>query len=256
MQPRREVRRLADDPALLRCPRADKIADDGKPGRDPDAKLEPFGALQAADLADERKSGAHRPLGVVLMGLRVAEISENAVAHVFGDIPAETADRLGDRAMIGADDLAQILGIEAPRKRGRTDEIAEHHRQLTPLGLGGLWRRGEGRPVRAGCRQLRDGAQKLLAVPERYTELFEIRFGELGEHGTVDIGADEGFAVLAEPKPFQPVDDSFHRADPSARADRVLASRNALPAEKSRQMATPAAPQGSPPPRKHEKSLT
>jgi hypothetical protein len=37
----------------------------------------------------------------------------------------------------GADDLAQILGVEPRRQRRRADQIAEHHRQLPPFGIGG-----------------------------------------------------------------------------------------------------------------------
>ena len=80
------------------------------------------------------KPGAHRALGVVLMRLRIAEINQHAVAHVLGDKPAKAADGVGDAAMIGADDLAQILGIEARRQRRRADQIAEHDGQLPPLG--------------------------------------------------------------------------------------------------------------------------
>jgi tetratricopeptide (TPR) repeat protein len=69
------------------------------------------------------------------MRLRIAEIDEDPVAHVFGDKPAEAGDNLFDPAVIDADHLAQILGIEAPRKHGRPDEIAKHDRQLSPLGL-------------------------------------------------------------------------------------------------------------------------
>jgi hypothetical protein len=50
--------------------------------------------------------------------------------------------------MIGADDLAQILGIEARRQRCRAHQVAEHHRQLPPLGLGCGVRRGRSRHVR------------------------------------------------------------------------------------------------------------
>src|SRR6516225_273279 len=69
------------------------------------------------------------------MRLRIAEIDEHTVAHILGDKAAKAGDDVGDAAMVGADDLAQILGIEARRQRRRTDQIAEHHRQLPPLGL-------------------------------------------------------------------------------------------------------------------------
>ena len=89
-----------------------------------------------ADRVDHRQPGADRPLGIVLMRLRVAEIDQHAVAHVLGDKAVEAGDDLGDGAVIGADQLAQILRVEPGRQRGRADQIAEHHRQLPALGIG------------------------------------------------------------------------------------------------------------------------
>jgi hypothetical protein len=63
-----------------------------------------------------------RALRVVLVGPRIAEISEHAIAHVLGDKPTGAFDDLGDRAMVGADYLAQILGVEPGRQRGRADQ--------------------------------------------------------------------------------------------------------------------------------------
>jgi hypothetical protein len=54
--------------------------------------------------------GSNRPLGIVLMRSRIAEIDRHAVAHVLGDEAIEPGDPLGDGAVIGRDDLAQILG--------------------------------------------------------------------------------------------------------------------------------------------------
>jgi hypothetical protein len=41
---------------------------------------------------------------------RLAEIDQNAVAHILGDKPVEAPDDIGDSAVIGGDDLSQILG--------------------------------------------------------------------------------------------------------------------------------------------------
>ena len=38
----------------------------------------------------------HRALGVILVRLRIAEINQHAVTHVFGDKPAEAAHGVGD----------------------------------------------------------------------------------------------------------------------------------------------------------------
>jgi hypothetical protein len=87
---------------------------------------------------DQRQPGPNRPLGVVLVGPRIAEIGEYPVAHVLGDKTAGALDDRGNAAVVGADDRAQILRVEPGRQRRRADEIAEHHRELPPLGLASL----------------------------------------------------------------------------------------------------------------------
>ena len=90
LEPRREVRRLADDAALLGFTRADQVADDDKPGRNADTGLQRrTGDFNSLTAAISSKPRPHRPLGVILMRLRIAEINEHPVAHVFRDEPAE-----------------------------------------------------------------------------------------------------------------------------------------------------------------------
>ena len=48
----------------------------------------------------------------MFMRLGIAEISENAVAHVLGDKPAIALDEVGATAMIAADDPTQVFGVE------------------------------------------------------------------------------------------------------------------------------------------------
>ena len=82
------------------------------------------GASRCAAASDHREPGPDATLGVVLMRLRIDEINQDTVAHVFGDKPRAAADRVGDGAVIGADNLAKILGVEAGRERGRADTMA------------------------------------------------------------------------------------------------------------------------------------
>ena len=94
LQPGGEVRRLADDRLLLRRAFADQIADDHQPGGDPDARLELDGFdIEATDRVDHAQPRPDRPLGIVLMRSRVAEIDQNTVAHVFGDKAIEAGRR-------------------------------------------------------------------------------------------------------------------------------------------------------------------
>ena len=74
--------------------------------------------------------------GIIFVRLGIAEINEHTVAHAFRNKSGKAAHRIGDAAMIGAHDLAQILGIEARRQRRRADQVAKHHGELAPLGFG------------------------------------------------------------------------------------------------------------------------
>ena len=97
----------------------------------------PAGAGAAAATAcDDRQAGAHRALGVVLVRPRPAEIGQHAVAHELGDVALEARDLARDRVLVGADELAHLLGVEPAGERGRADQVDEHHRELPALGLG------------------------------------------------------------------------------------------------------------------------
>src|SRR6516225_3920343 len=106
------------------------------------------------------------------MRLRIAEIREYPVTHVLRDEPTGLGDLLGAAAMIRADDLAHVLGVEASGERGRADEIAEHDGELAAFGvvLGGAagrrnslgWRCSR---TRIGA-QRGDGIEQLTSVPD------------------------------------------------------------------------------------------
>jgi hypothetical protein len=144
LQSRGEVGRLPDHAALLRLAGSDEVPDHNHSGRDsethPQRRWSRGCKLRHRVTEDERSP--HSALGVVFVRARIAEINENAVAHVFGDKTAVTLDSRGAAAMIGADDVAQILGIELSRKGRRADEVAEHHGELPSFG--GVLRRRRG----------------------------------------------------------------------------------------------------------------
>lgn len=87
---------------------------------------------------NKRDPRRHGTLGVVLSRQRIAEIDQDPIAHVFGDKAVEAADRGGDAAMIGADHIAQILGIELRRERRRADQIDKHDRDIQLPYISGL----------------------------------------------------------------------------------------------------------------------
>src|SRR5215472_6055303 len=101
-----------------------------------------------------------------LVCTRIAEIDEDAVAHVLGNEAVERGDSFADRAMIGSNDLAEILGIEPRRERGRADQIAEHHRQLSAFGFGAHRRRRQ-RGGRRLSPERGDGVEQPPAAADR-----------------------------------------------------------------------------------------
>ena len=77
-----------------------------------------------------------KELGVTVVGHR-RRLLDAIIAHVIGDKAVEAGDRIGDAAMIGADDLAQVFGVQARRERRRADQIAEQHAELAAFGAFG-----------------------------------------------------------------------------------------------------------------------
>ncbi len=169
LQPGGEIGRLPDYRLLLRRTLADEISDHHQPRLDPDPGLQwRIGRdLQLADRLDEPQPGPHGSLGGVLVGARIAEIGEHAVAQVFRDEPARALDHRGTAAVVRADHAAQILRVEPRRKRGRADQVAEQYCHLSPLGF----RPGNGlRGLRFGCgcrSQSRNRAQQAPAVADQ-----------------------------------------------------------------------------------------
>jgi hypothetical protein len=59
-----------------------------------------------------------------VLGLGVAEIGENPVAHVFCDEAAIALNQFSATAMIGGNDAPQILGVEPGRQRRRARKVS------------------------------------------------------------------------------------------------------------------------------------
>jgi len=84
---------------------ASPIAHDNQPGRDADTRLKGHagrGVLRVDSLED-RTAGAHGLLGIMLMGGRITEIDEHAVAQLLGDKSLKSRRHVGDHPMEGGD---------------------------------------------------------------------------------------------------------------------------------------------------------
>jgi hypothetical protein len=81
--------------------------------------------------------GSHRPLRVVFVRQRVAEIDEQAIAEILSDMALIAGHHLGAGRLIGAHHLAPLLGVQSRCEGSRVDEITEQHGELATFGLGG-----------------------------------------------------------------------------------------------------------------------
>ena len=121
----------------------------------------------------------------MLMGLRIAEIGQHPVAHVFGDETAGFVHQIGAAMVVCTNDLAHVLGIEPRRQRGRADEIAEHHGELAALGgVRGRLKGHGGRRLHLSFRRTQtcDRLEKALAMPEGHAEFFEVAFRQFTQN--------------------------------------------------------------------------
>ncbi len=136
LQPRREVRRVADDAALARFALAHQFADDDATGRDAGPNLQRRGAImpERGDRVDQSQARARSALGIVLVSPGIAEIDQCAVTHELGDMAVETSGRGRHRALECTDQGGHVFWIEPRRQLRRTNEIAEHHGELATLG--------------------------------------------------------------------------------------------------------------------------
>jgi hypothetical protein len=75
----REIRRLAHDPALLGLARAYEIADYDQSGSDSNPHR--LGRSHGPNRLDERLSGPHGTLSIILMRLRIAEIDQHPLSR-------------------------------------------------------------------------------------------------------------------------------------------------------------------------------
>ena len=137
LQTRRHDRRLADRGLRHRGVARAGLAHHHRPRRDPDPHLQRRRWIHALDRLDEFKTCPHGASGVLLMRHRPTEIDHQPIAQILRHMPFVTCDDHPGGFLISRHHVPQILGIELLRQRGRADQIAKHHRDLTALGFPG-----------------------------------------------------------------------------------------------------------------------
>ena len=101
----------------MRCPI--KIANDRKARRNPDphcgdmaANRSPLGSRRARQRPHDFKRRSHGALGIVLMGIRIAEIDQDAVPDITGGKTLVLIHHTDASLPEARDDIAYIFGIE------------------------------------------------------------------------------------------------------------------------------------------------
>ena len=237
VQPRRDIRCLSGD-RVRRTPGArDQIADHDQPGMDAHARIE-HDARPRRDTPhrrDQIQPGAHGALRVVLARLGIAEIGEHGVADIARDMAARALHDRCCAALIGADHLEHVLGIDPARDGTGTDKIAEQHRHLTPFGLGRHARRRRRRGHRHDRRRAggwrrhgtgrtrRQSPEQALALAEREPDLAQVAVRQLAQDVEFDMVRRERVVQLVEAVGAKPLPQCRHRASRDPPRRRVAA---------------------------------
>ena len=144
----------------------------------------------------------------MLLGTRVAEAHQDAVAEVLRDRAAVTLHHLRTGAVVAGDDVAQVFGVAMRGQIGEPDEVHEHHRHLAALAepAGG---------DRKSCRNRSgDRLQEAPPVAEVEPDLAKVSVGESVEHVTIDAMDREGVVEIGKVRRFQPDPKVIHRTEP------------------------------------------
>ena len=82
---------------------------------------------------DDFQRGPHRPLSIVLVGVRIAKVDQEPIAQILRDMPVEPADDRGAGGVIAPHDGSPFLRIQPRRQRRRAHHVTEHHGELAAL---------------------------------------------------------------------------------------------------------------------------
>jgi hypothetical protein len=149
LEPGREVGRLPQG-QLLVAPPAPHRAHGHRPRMDADADGEPQAvglyqtSVQCLHGVQDAQAGAHGAPDVILMGLRIAKVHQQAIAEILRDMPVKALDDLDTAGLISQHDLAEVFWVELTSEAGGVCQVTEQHRELTAFGFGrtrcGAWR--------------------------------------------------------------------------------------------------------------------
>jgi hypothetical protein len=89
--------------------------------------------LQPCNRGSDIERRAHGSLGIILVRTGITEISQYSVASEIGEKAVKSQRDAGAGGLKCVNHDAHIFWIESGRQGSRTDQIADHHSQVTPL---------------------------------------------------------------------------------------------------------------------------
>jgi hypothetical protein len=125
LHPQGDIRRITEYISLL----AAATAHHDRTGLDPDANRQPQIALngkpsvQRIDVFHDCEASADRAFGIILVGLRPAEVNHHPVDEVLGDMTTKACDRSRGRSLILSGYIVPVFGIEMTRDLCRVDQV-------------------------------------------------------------------------------------------------------------------------------------
>ncbi len=146
-RPCRRAARLGVSPrANCSCRRAaPHVAHHHEPGMDPQAhgQVHPpllrQAGIELPQGLHHPQPGPHRPLGIIFVRQGVAEVDEQAIAEILGDMPLKAGDHLGAGVLIGPHHLAQVFRVELAGEHRRVHQVTEQHGELAAFGVRRRW---------------------------------------------------------------------------------------------------------------------
>jgi hypothetical protein len=150
LEPRRNVGRLPERQVLVPPTAPHHLHHDGagvdaEPHGQLDAILCRQTGIQGGDGLDDAQAGVHRAPGLVFMGRGVAEIDQQPIAEVLGDVAFILPDDFRRGLLVGAHHGAPVFGVELTGELSGAHQVTEQHGELAAFGFGGRagWRGGE-----------------------------------------------------------------------------------------------------------------
>jgi hypothetical protein len=155
--------------------------------------------IEFADGSHQRKPGAHRPLGIVLMRLGIAKIGQHTIAHVLGNEATGPGNDIRATPVIGTEDFPHVFGVESLRQGSRADEIAKHDGELTSVRVIAWHVRGRDWRYRNGAvAKLGDSAQHFAAMPKQDAKILEILVREIAKDRAIDTILGKELDILGQ----------------------------------------------------------